>query len=430
MIDASIYNNLQTYKPENPLNQLASVLQIKNAMQANELGGIQLNTARQGAEDANKLRALLSGNVDLSTPEGQRQAIAASPTEGTNLIKTMAEMRAKQVEEQSKRIDLATKKTSVYRDALSGVNDQTSAAQWLASQYQDPDISFLHRVPLQQALQNIPTDPAEFEQWKQKQALGMTKFMELNAPKTTTVDTGSGVQVLQTPGLGGAPKVVSTMPKSVSPDTAAKLSQERNLAAQGVTYQTDANNNLVALPTKLPAGATAVGSQVLGPDNKPIQSNKGAPTEFQGKSATFGARAEAADKILTDLTGKYSPAAVGVKQGLGNIWGIGGALEAGGNVVMSKEGQQAEQAMRDFVNAVLRQESGAAISQSEFDNAKRQYFPQPGDSEKVIAQKARNRQIAIEGFKRNAGRAAWSADSLPGGQPVQLPGGFTFMGVE
>jgi len=36
---------------------------------------------------------------------------------------------------------------------------------------------------------------------------------------------------------------------------------------------------------------------------------------------------------------------------------------------------------------VLRKESGAAIAASEFDNAEKQYFPQPGDSDQVISQK-------------------------------------------
>lgn len=69
----------------------------------------------------------------------------------------------------------------------------------------------------------------------------------------------------------------------------------------------------------------------------------------------------------------------------------------------STEGQQAQQAQQNFVNAVLRQESGAAINSSEFDNARKQYFPQPGDSQEVITQKRRNRELVISGFARQAG---------------------------
>lgn len=79
-----------------------------------------------------------------------------------------------------------------------------------------------------------------------------------------------------------------------------------------------------------------------------------------------------------------------------------GAIPIVGNSLVSKEYQMADQAKRDFINAVLRRESGAAIAQSEFDNANKQYFPQPGDAEEVLRQKARNRQIAIEGIANAA----------------------------
>jgi hypothetical protein len=57
------------------------------------------------------------------------------------------------------------------------------------------------------------------------------------------------------------------------------------------------------------------------------------------------------------------------------------------NYVTNSDYQKFDQAKRDFVNAVLRRESGAAISQSEFDNANKQYFPQPGDTPERIAEK-------------------------------------------
>lgn len=73
------------------------------------------------------------------------------------------------------------------------------------------------------------------------------------------------------------------------------------------------------------------------------------------------------------------------------------------NSMKSTERQQMDQAQRDFINAQLRRESGAAISQGEFDNARSQYFPQPGDASEVIAQKRRNRQTAIEAMAREGG---------------------------
>lgn len=144
-----------------------------------------------------------------------------------------------------------------------------------------------------------------------------------------------------------------------------------------------------------------------------------APTEFQGKSAGFGARAQAADKIIASIEGKYNPAAINAKQQVEGAWLVGGALGAATNkFALDANDQKAEQAQRDFINAVLRQESGAAIAESEFANAKKQYFPQPGDGKEVIAQKANNRKMAIQGFMNSAGAAANGArpakvDSAP-----------------
>jgi len=148
---------------------------------------------------------------------------------------------------------------------------------------------------------------------------------------------------------------------------------------------------------------TGTATAVTGPDGKPLTRDK-AMTEFQGKSAAFGDRAAAANQIITGLEGQYSPAAINSKNTVENTWLVGGALGAATNkFALSDSDQKAEQAQRDFINAVLRQESGAAIGAGEFDNARKQYFPQPGDSAAVRQQKAANRKLAVEGLQRNAG---------------------------
>lgn len=125
------------------------------------------------------------------------------------------------------------------------------------------------------------------------------------------------------------------------------------------------------------------------------------PTEFQGKSAMFGARMRAASDILDGLDGKYSTVA-------GVVAGGNGPASIAFNPALDANTQKAIQAKRDFINAVLRQESGAAISPSEFANADRQYFPQPGDGPEVITQKKQNRELAIHGMNNNAGPHSFS----------------------
>ncbi len=120
-------------------------------------------------------------------------------------------------------------------------------------------------------------------------------------------------------------------------------------------------------------------------------------TDAQAKALGYGSRMREADKLLGGLEGKYSPAAVNAKAAADGMPLIGGLAGATANMMLSDEGQQAEQAQRDFINAVLRRESGAAISESEFANARKQYFPQPKDKKGNLEQKARNRDMAIRG---------------------------------
>ncbi len=68
----------------------------------------------------------------------------------------------------------------------------------------------------------------------------------------------------------------------------------------------------------------------------------------------------------------------------------------------SENERKVRQAQREFVNAVLRLESGAAIGESEFASAAQQYFPQPGDTRDVIAQKRQARARAIQGLKNSS----------------------------
>lgn len=75
--------------------------------------------------------------------------------------------------------------------------------------------------------------------------------------------------------------------------------------------------------------------------------------------------------------------------------------------------KQAEQAEKNFIAAVLRKESGAAISPSEYEEAGKIYFPRAGDTPDVLAQKEQARRDVMEGMKLQAGPAAGLLDSSP-----------------
>lgn len=128
-------------------------------------------------------------------------------------------------------------------------------------------------------------------------------------------------------------------------------------------------------------------------------------TAAQSLASGFASRLESSGRILSQFSDLGSSM-------FGTVSGSGWFP----NVLKSSDRQRMEQAQRDFVNAQLRRESGAVISDSEFDNAAKQYFPQPGDSDAVIAQKNQARNIAIQNMKNAAGNSYSS--SLSGEQDI------------
>lgn len=125
---------------------------------------------------------------------------------------------------------------------------------------------------------------------------------------------------------------------------------------------------------------------VLRENNKAPKSSK-PPTESQATFQLYGTRMEKASKILDDLS-SFDP-----KEGASML----------PNRLKSPTRQNIEQAERDFLNAVLRKESGATITDVEFENGRRQYFRQPGDSAATITQKKANRDLVTAEFKRLGG---------------------------
>lgn len=127
----------------------------------------------------------------------------------------------------------------------------------------------------------------------------------------------------------------------------------------------------------------------------------GSYTEGQGKAATFADRMAQSHDIINqneNINSGWAGAA-----GAAVSSALGGRAPAVANAVSSEARQKVEQAQRNFINSVLRRESGAVISDSEFANARQQYFPQPGDTPEVIAQKRQNRESSIQGLFREAG---------------------------
>ena len=128
----------------------------------------------------------------------------------------------------------------------------------------------------------------------------------------------------------------------------------------------------------------------------PADPNMRPLTQDQANARVYGERMANSNNIVTALETdgklKYNP--IATRAIITAPGGIGDVTYGMAN----KDTQSAAQAMRDFINATLRRESGSAISAGEYDSAIKQYFPQPGEDKFVTEQKRKNREIAIKGI--------------------------------
>lgn len=127
------------------------------------------------------------------------------------------------------------------------------------------------------------------------------------------------------------------------------------------------------------------------------------PTEAQAASAGYVLRMQEAEKRMDAALSKGANPG-GTNDTMGELPGVG-------NFLRNSDNQTYRQAQEDWVRAKLRKESGAVIGKDEMAQEIATYFPRPGDSSAVVAQKAEARRTAIESLRIGAGRAAPSTSS-------------------
>lgn len=180
---------------------------------------------------------------------------------------------------------------------------------------------------------------------------------------------------------------------------AADRADEDKPVIKEVTDPNTGATSFVRINPKGAEGPVNTGSPAPTTPNNPY-AYPGKTTEAQSKDIGYANRMFRAEQVLRDP--KVVEAATSWPQaGIEGTPLIPGAVK---NWAHSPDYQKFDQAKRDFVNAVLRRESGAAISQSEFDNAYKQYFPQPGDTPERMAEKQKNRQDTLAGIAGGGGQ--------------------------
>ena len=129
----------------------------------------------------------------------------------------------------------------------------------------------------------------------------------------------------------------------------------------------------------------------------------GAISDTQRAASGFAVRMNSASKIINSLetSGGFDPTAASEHVEKVLPFSLGDNIS---NFFKSPQGQQYRQAAMNWIRANLRKESGAVISQEEFAEEFRTYFPQPGDGPDVVIQKRRAREDVERNMKKQGGQ--------------------------
>lgn len=191
-------------------------------------------------------------------------------------------------------------------------------------------------------------------------------------------------------------------------NTYQNIDANRKEKASGATAATNPNRVLSVAEAQAlgkPFGTTAKDAYGTIPQ-KPA-------TEGQTKASAYADRMVQAAAIVKNLESdivNMNPAAYATAKMAENT--------TIGNAFVPDSVRQVRQAQRNFITAVLRQESGASISPTEFANDEKKYFPQPGDDPATLKNKEAARAAAIKGLIKESG-TAYQGTNLTGDELAQ-----------
>lgn len=356
---------------------LLSPAEIQNQQLEREAGTYKLNALRQSAQDDAAYRDVLKSGASPEMIPNKLFQVGLGK-QGQEWQKFQTDQQKTQVDTQKAKLEAGIKQFDAIGQIMSGVRDQASydlARQQVAG------------IVGPEAMANIPAvyDPATVAR-NQQQAMSVKDRMSQELQRRSQDITMRGQDMSQSTALRGQ-----------------DLSRDTSIRGQDLT---DSRAREAGLNGRVPSGYRPTADGALefipgGPADPASKAGGGKPlTEGQSKALLFGTRMKEANEILEGLASKGVDRPGYLKRAadaVPNVMG-GGLLQTGANAVQSAEQQQVEQAQRDFLNAVLRRESGAVIADSEFENGRKQYFPAIGDSDAVKAQKKRNRDVAMRGI--------------------------------
>lgn len=284
-------------------------------------------------------------------------------------------------------------------DPTTGMQVQSHAAQQQQQRLEQAQQEGMYVV---QGLSALP-EPQRAEMYPQATATFRQRFPELGQVIPEQYDP-KWFRMVQSRFLPGAGEALTdqAFPKPEKPQADPTSIREYNLAkSQGFKGSF----------MDFKAAQKGNGMTVYGPDGKPIVTT-GNPsniklTEQQSKDVVYYERGSQALETLDSVDSEALTQFMGATLG---------QIPVVGNYLKSDEYRQAEQPAQNFLAAILRKDTGAAVTKNEFKMYGGIFLPTPGDDDGTLRQKSEARKVALGAIRKGLG----TAEAIFQGQQVLM----------
>ena len=338
---------------QNALADYAAIQQIQGGRQAQELNALKMQEAQAAMQERNALRQLNPAAADYES-----QLFKVSPQLGIQYRKEQTAAETAKLGQQESAFKLQKAKKDFVAQAQRDTSQNPSDANITAY------------------MEDLVANPLFTESEKQQMTAGASRLLSMPVEQRRSFMSSQGASaselkpvtsvgptgIVQTPAFGGAATVVPGTGAAFQM-TPAQIAQNRiaqgqlNVAqqrlaqeGQGVTYQQDAQGNLMALPSRLSAGAVPTARPVTGEGGVAV---KGKPSAFAEKAAAQKAQmGKDINQAIFELKSVVKPGGLidqSTGSGAGRLYDIGA-----GFVGQAPEGAIAAGQLEPIADLVLK----------------------------------------------------------------------------
>ncbi len=422
-VDTSIYQNM--LRPVKSVQEYDAEAQ---QAEGNKLGLLlqrgQYDAQQRGVADDAAYRDAVRGfgadsgvNANMLRARGLGKQAMDYEKSALDAVKTAAEVANLKKTGAKTDSDLMDASLKRYRAGLDFIETPQGAVKWLQAQYQDPALSALmnSRGPFEEAIKHIPQTPAEFDQWRQRVAMGIENYSKKLQEDRKIAETARDNK---------AKGVIAARNASTAEGQLGVSRQRLTLDQQAPKGQYDAERGVLIDPRTGEAKPVTMGGQPLAPRAKAV-----AATEDERKAVGWFNQADNAWKNMQAAMGGVDPKTGGFKNADVARPGIADAIaavpsfgigEVVGNTLRSPERQKFNQGASSLSEAILRAATGAGVNRDEALQKVRELTPVFGEDSSTTKQKMDSIPMYLNSLKQRAGRAM----SQPGGNSGGASGGW------